>query len=51
MHTLDLILYVAALVMFLLAAFNVPARINLIALGLACWVLVPLLDTFHSLGG
>lgn len=51
MHTLDLILYVAALVLFLLATFNVPSRVSLLALGLACWVLVPLLDTFHTLGG
>jgi hypothetical protein len=32
---------VVALALFLLAAFNVPVpRVNLVALGLACWVFV-----------
>jgi hypothetical protein len=43
---LQFILYLAAFVCFLLAAFSVRApwagRINLIGLGLACWVFVPL---------
>jgi hypothetical protein len=43
---LEFILYLAAFVCFLLAAFSVRApwagRINLIGLGLACWVFIPL---------
>ena len=38
MATLHLVLLVFALVCFLVAAGNVPARINLVALGLAAWV-------------
>ena len=38
------VLYVLALVCFVLAAFGVPVpRVSLLALGLAFWVLVPLL--------
>jgi hypothetical protein len=36
---LHLICYIAALVCFVLAVFNVPSKINLIALGLALCVL------------
>jgi hypothetical protein len=36
---LTLILLVFALVLFVVAAFNVPSRVNLIAAGLACCVL------------
>lgn len=36
---LHMILLVLAFVCFLLAAFPVPSRINLTALGLAAWVL------------
>jgi len=44
MTTLDLILLVFAFVLFALAAAGVPSpRINLIAAGLACWVLTTLL--------
>lgn len=43
MHiTIDLALFVAALVCFLLAAFNVPTRVNTVALGLAFCVLTVL---------
>lgn len=39
MATLNLILLVAALVLFIVAASGVPSgRINLLAAGLACWV-------------
>lgn len=44
--TLALILLLAAFILFVIAAFNVASRVNLIAAGLACWVLaefVPLL--------
>jgi hypothetical protein len=37
---IDLLLLLAALILFILATFNVPARISLVALGLACWVSV-----------
>jgi hypothetical protein len=43
MHfTLPLILMVFALVLFVIAAIPVAARFNLIAAGLACWVLAVL---------
>jgi hypothetical protein len=36
---LNLILLVAALVLFIVAAIGIPAgRVNLMAAGLACWV-------------
>lgn len=40
------ILLVFAFVIFVIAAFNVPARWNLIAAGLAFWVLSILLGTW-----
>lgn len=48
---LTLILLVFAFVLFTIAAFNVPARFNLIAAGLALWVLSILLGGagFHTL--
>jgi hypothetical protein len=33
-----LILLIAAFVLFVVAAFPVPSRVNLVAAGLACWV-------------
>lgn len=52
MHTVDLLLYVVAFVLLVLAALGVPSpRVSLLALGLAAWVLVPLLDTVHAIGG
>lgn len=40
MHaSIPLLLLIFAFVLFVVAAFNVPSRINLIATGLACWVL------------
>jgi len=52
--TLEFILYLAAFLCFLLAAFSVggawAARINLIALGLACWVFIPLVNALRRLG-
>lgn len=50
MTVIYLILYLLAAVFFILAAFGVPVRrLNLIALGLFCWVLVPLLSTITKL--
>lgn len=44
MHvTLSLILLVAAFVLFVIAAAGVSSRFNLMAAGLACWVLSLLL--------
>lgn len=37
--TIDLVLLVLALVCFVLAAAGVPSRVNLMAVGLALWVL------------
>jgi hypothetical protein len=40
---IDLILLIAAFICFVLAALNVNARgVNLVAVGLACWVLTTL---------
>ncbi len=48
---LQFLLYLAAFVCFLLAAFSVRApwagRINLIGLGLALWVFVPLVGALR----
>lgn len=40
MSVITLLLLLASLILFLLATFNVPARVSLVALGLACWVSV-----------
>lgn len=45
---IELICYLIALVLFLLAAFNVPARINLLALGLAFAVFPLLWDAVQA---
>ena len=37
--TVDLVLFIFAFVCFALAALNVKTPVNLVALGLACWVL------------
>lgn len=43
MNIIRIILLTAGLVCFLLATFNVGGRLNLVALGLACWILTQLL--------
>jgi hypothetical protein len=43
MHTIDLILLIISAISFGLATFNVPVRVNLVALGLLAWVAVPLI--------
>lgn len=43
---LTLILLILALVCFVAAAFNVAARINLVALGLAFWVLTVIIGVW-----
>ena len=43
MHTFNVVCYLLAAVFFALAALNVNSpRVNLLALGLLAWVLVPL---------
>lgn len=37
------VLLVAAFVLFILAAFGVSSKVNLLAAGLACWLLAELL--------
>jgi hypothetical protein len=59
MDTLYLILYIAAAICFLVAAFavtataaattRVTARVNLVALGLLFWVLVPLINHIDTM--
>ena len=54
MTTLYLILLIVAFICFLLGAAAWQAqgrasRVNLVALGLAVWVLVPLIQTFRVL--
>jgi hypothetical protein len=50
MTLIYLLLLLAALVCFILAAAGVPVRrISLVALGLAFWVAVPLLQTIRAL--
>jgi hypothetical protein len=50
---LEFIIYLAAFLCFLLAAFGARARwagrLNLIGLGLALWVFVPLVDTLRKI--
>jgi len=41
--SIDLILLIIAAVCFALAALNVAAPVNLVALGLFCWVLTALI--------
>lgn len=44
---LTLILLIAAFILFVIAAFGVGARFNLVAAGLACWVLSVILGGVH----
>jgi hypothetical protein len=50
MDVLDLILLIVAGVCFLLASLNVTSpRVQLLALGLLAWVLVPLIDAARAI--
>ena len=40
---IDTVLLVAALICFIAAAIGVSARVNLVAVGLACWVATSLI--------
>jgi hypothetical protein len=50
---LRFLVYLAAFLCFLLAAFGARAswvgRLNLIGLGLALWIFIPLVDTLRKL--
>ncbi|MDE3022803.1 MAG: hypothetical protein KGI54_13255 [Pseudomonadota bacterium] len=46
----EVILLAVALITFILGAFEVPARINWIAAGLAFWVTVPLILAVEAAG-
>lgn len=48
MHAVTLILYVAAAVCLAIAATGRVNRVNLVALGLLAWVLVPLIHTARA---
>lgn len=48
MTIITLILLLAGFVSFVIAIRWPPARINLMALGLACWILVPLIGAFAA---
>jgi hypothetical protein len=45
---ITLVLLIAAFILFLLATFSVGSRFNLIAAGLACWVLTQILPALHG---
>ena len=47
MHTLTIVCFLIAAVSFALATINATARINLIALGLLAWAIVPLAHTLN----
>lgn len=50
MTTLYVVLFLLSAVCFLLAAFSVPVqKINILALGLFFWVMVPLIIALQSL--
>jgi hypothetical protein len=45
MDIIELILLIAAFVLFVVGAFGVTSKVNLVAAGLACWVLTVILNT------
>jgi hypothetical protein len=49
MLVITLVLLILAAASFAAAAFNVSARVNLLALGLLFWVLVPLISTIDRM--
>ena len=52
MDVVKLILFVAAFVLFVLAGIGIPGagRFNLVAFGLACWVLTNVVDQINAHG-
>ena len=49
MEAIFLVLLIVAAVCFALAAFNTAARVNLVALGLFAWILIPLIKAIQSI--
>jgi hypothetical protein len=49
MTVIVVLLLLAAAICFLLGAFGVPVRVNLLALGLLFWVCVPLIAAVQGL--
>lgn len=49
MPLLILILLIAGFVCFLIATFNVPVKVNLIAAGLACWILTAVITAGQAM--
>ncbi|MDX3110158.1 hypothetical protein [Nonomuraea angiospora] len=45
---ITLLLLLGGFICFALAAFGVASRVNLLAAGLALWILVPLIDAFSA---
>ena len=45
--SISLVLYIAAFILFVIAALGVGSRFNIVAAGLACWVLGVLLGGIH----
>ncbi|MGR6922575.1 hypothetical protein ACU635_50690 [[Actinomadura] parvosata] len=46
---LTFLLLLGGFICFGLAAFGVASRVNLVAAGLALWILVPLIDAFSAI--
>ncbi len=49
MNVIDFILLLIGAICFLAATFNVAAKVNLLALGLLFWILVPLIAAGQAL--
>ena len=48
MHAIVIVLLIISALSFGLAAAGVPSRVNLVALGLLAWVLVPLIAALQG---
>jgi hypothetical protein len=49
MDLVNLLLLLVGFICFCIATASAPARFNLVALGLALWILVPLIHQAHGL--
>jgi hypothetical protein len=45
---INLLLLLGGFICFVLAAFGVASRVNLVAAGLALWILTPLIEAFSA---
>lgn len=50
MDVVNLLLFLAGFICFAMATWSAPARFNLLALGLAMWILVPLIHAVRVVG-